>query len=175
MWFDFSKSSLLSKHLEEHQNEILVVKDATNEKDKIDKSDTDRYECKFCSKTLITYMGLKIHERRHTGNNLHTCGVCKKTFTKSNHLKRHMLTHGIKVEVKKAAVRADKDKKIMQCEFCDRKFKYKKSFSQHMQNEHGISDESDVPLSNLIEKNEIIADEKATTLQKENDANGINL
>lgn len=63
----------------------------------------------------------------------------------------------------------------MQCEFCDRKFKYKKSFSQHMQNEHGISDESDVPLSNLIEKNESIADEETTTHQKENDANGINL
>ncbi|KAK9743897.1 Zinc finger, C2H2 type [Popillia japonica] len=154
----FSKGSLLSKHLKEHQNEILVVKDATDEKDKIDistflkdsenqdKTDTDRYECKFCSKILITYMGLKIHERRHTGNNLHTCGVCKKTFTKSNHLKRHTLTHGIKVE---------------------------KSFSQHMQNEHGISDESDVPLSNLIEKNESIADEETTTHQKENDANEI--
>lgn len=72
-------------------------------------------------------------------------------------------------------MRVDKDKKIMQCEFCDRKFKYKKSFSQHMQNEHGISDESDVPLSNLIEKNESIADEETTTHQKENDANGINL
>lgn len=28
----------------------------------------------------------------------------------------------------------------MQCEYCDRKFKYRKSFVNHMQVEHGISD-----------------------------------
>lgn len=27
-----------------------------------------------------------------------------------------------------------------ECEFCDRKFKYKKSFVHHMQVEHGMSD-----------------------------------
>lgn len=28
----------------------------------------------------------------------------------------------------------------MECEYCDRKFKYRKSFVNHMQIEHGISD-----------------------------------
>lgn len=33
----------------------------------------------------------------------------------------------------------------MECEYCDRKFKYKKSFVNHMKVEHGISDaESDI-------------------------------
>lgn len=33
----------------------------------------------------------------------------------------------------------------MECEYCDRKFKYRKSFVNHMQVEHGISDaESEV-------------------------------
>lgn len=40
----------------------------------------------------------------------------------------------------------------MECEFCDRKFKYKKSFNHHMQTEHGMSDESDVPLSAYVSK-----------------------
>lgn len=32
----------------------------------------------------------------------------------------------------------------MECDFCDRKFKYRKSFVHHMQVEHGMSDtESD--------------------------------
>lgn len=39
-----------------------------------------------------------------------------------------------------------------ECEFCDRKFKYRKSFIHHMQTEHGMSDESDVPLSAYITK-----------------------
>lgn len=40
----------------------------------------------------------------------------------------------------------------MECEFCDRKFKYRKSFMHHMQTEHGMSDESDVPLSTYVTK-----------------------
>lgn len=44
----------------------------------------------------------------------------------------------------------------MECEYCDRKFKYRKSFVNHMQIEHGISDtDSDVEKVTLvIEKTE---------------------
>lgn len=52
----------------------------------------------------------------------------------------------------------------MECEFCDRKFKYKKSFNHHMQTEHGMSDESDVPLSAYVTKLNI---KKELTLTKE--------
>lgn len=51
-----------------------------------------------------------------------------------------MLTHGLEYNNEK-----DKDKKIekqvMECEFCDRKFKYKKSFLHHLVEEHGMFDE----------------------------------
>lgn len=84
-----------------------------------------------------------------------------------------MLTHGVKVEVKKLSERNDKDKKIMQCEFCDRQFKYKKSFSHHMHTEHGISEDSDVPLSSLIVmKNDDKEDEDESTTQNETDSRG---
>ena len=38
----------------------------------------------------------------------------------------------------------------MVCEFCDRKFKYRKSFQHHMESEHGVSDDDDIPLSALV-------------------------
>lgn len=39
----------------------------------------------------------------------------------------------------------------MECEFCDRKFVYRKSYTHHMHTEHGVSDDSDdVPLSTLV-------------------------
>lgn len=44
----------------------------------------------------------------------------------------------------------------MECEYCDRKFKYRKSFVNHMHIEHGISDaESDAEkVSSVTEKME---------------------
>ncbi|XP_076254107.1 uncharacterized protein LOC143192574 isoform X2 [Rhynchophorus ferrugineus] len=72
--------------------------------------------------------------------------LCDKSFTKQSHLNRHLKAHGIlsNKNVSKG------DKKIRECEFCDRKFKYKKSFLHHMQVEHGMSDiESELEKSEL--------------------------
>lgn len=50
----------------------------------------------------------------------------------------------------------EKERKVLECEFCDRKFVYKKSYTHHMHSEHGVSDDSDdVPLSTLISKSEV--------------------
>lgn len=64
-----------------------------------------------------------------------------------------MLTHGVTPQ-KGGAVGGVKDKsnepkekKYMACEFCDRKFVYRKSFLHHIQLEHQISEDSDTPLS----------------------------
>lgn len=124
------------------------------------------HPCKVCNKILTTAAGLQIHMRRHTGDNLSTCYVklrlilysnqvilsfqiCLKTFTKSSHLTRHMQTHGeaAKSEMMKEKSNEPKEKKYMACEFCDRKFVYKKSFLHHIQMEHQISEDSDTPLS----------------------------
>lgn len=75
------------------------VKSEDGQQDK----DKTLYECKECSKVMTTYLGLKIHMRKHTGADLSTCN-------------------------------------IMECDYCDRKFKYKKSFLHHMHQEHGMDD-----------------------------------
>lgn len=37
--------------------------------------DENKFPCKFCGKVLTTSIGLRIHMRRHTGNNLAECEV----------------------------------------------------------------------------------------------------
>lgn len=49
----------------------------------------------------------------------------------------------------------------MECEFCDRKFVYRKSYTHHMHTEHGVSDDSDdAPLSSLIDKSDKSKDDE---------------
>ncbi|KAJ8920878.1 hypothetical protein NQ315_015671 [Exocentrus adspersus] len=105
------------------------------------------YHCPECNKAMTTYLGLKIHMRRHTGADLSFCKLCNKSFTKLSHLNRHMRTHGIieKEKLKGFNLSTVKGKRVMECDFCDRKFRYRKSFVHHMQIEHGMSDtESDL-------------------------------
>lgn len=56
----------------------------------------------------------------------------------------------------------------MECDYCDRKFKYKKSFTHHKLEVHGMLDE-DVPLSMLIAD----MDEKSEEAGQDNLKSGI--
>uniref|UniRef100_A0A1Y1L696 Protein krueppel n=2 Tax=Photinus pyralis TaxID=7054 RepID=A0A1Y1L696_PHOPY len=176
----------------------------------------DLFTCSYCQKVLRTKKGLKIHQRRHTGEKMRSCHLCQAKFTRTNHLRRHLETHNksnkssshVCVECGAAfskAIQLSKhkkehqvnsndnekeecespnaddaedanwtgwqttednteterskhseklmEKKVMECEFCDRKFKYKKSFIHHLQMEHGMTDANDVSnsLSNATE------------------------
>jgi hypothetical protein len=44
-------------------------------KTKSSKKDKGTYECKYCFKIMTTFVGLKIHMRRHTGSDLAKCKV----------------------------------------------------------------------------------------------------
>lgn len=50
-------------------------------------------QCRYCDKILTTKEGLKLHERKHTGEKLKQCPICNATFAKTNHLVRHMSSH----------------------------------------------------------------------------------
>ncbi|CAH1984917.1 unnamed protein product [Acanthoscelides obtectus] len=118
-------------------------------KGKRKKSDDDKalFECKECNKFMTTYLGLRVHMRRHTGSDLSMCKLCNKTFIRRSHLIRHMKSHGIEeadIEKHIQAAFEGKEKRVMECDFCDRKFKYRKSFLHHMQAEHAMSDDSDI-------------------------------
>lgn len=53
----------------------------------------EAFTCVYCQKVLRTKKGLKIHQRRHTGEKLRSCHICQAKFTRTNHLVRHMKTH----------------------------------------------------------------------------------
>ncbi|CAG9865144.1 unnamed protein product [Phyllotreta striolata] len=122
-------------------------KRSSKRRERAEEKDKALYQCKECTKVMTTYIGLKIHMRKHTGADLSTCHLCNKSFTKNSHLVRHLKTHGIVDEEKMKALKKyseTKGKKVMECDYCDRKFKYRKSFIHHMHAEHGMSDfESD--------------------------------
>lgn len=168
----FCSEYLLGKHMREHDEKLAEeksenviensneVENGNQQLKEYYKNDNGLYECNICNKTLSTVLGLRIHMRRHTGNNLAHCQFCDKSFTKASHLKRHLHIHGIistneRSKTDSADKNVEKERKVMECEFCDRKFVYKKSYAHHMQIEHGMSDDSDdAPLSTLIEKSE---------------------
>ncbi|KAK4879195.1 hypothetical protein RN001_007341 [Aquatica leii] len=216
-------------------NNQLGDSDGSETQAKVKSIDSNVFTCTYCQKVLRTKKGLKIHERRHTGEKLRSCHLCQAKFTRTNHLRRHIETHNksnvtstnyICIECGATFTKAcylinhkkehnlgnvkkeldaefevshsneddyestskygddawiewkeefaetiikqknesdmlkqkendkpiDKDKKIMECEFCDRKFKYKKSFVHHLQTEHGMSDESDAIIASSISK-----------------------
>lgn len=62
-------------------------KEATKSKD------SGIFTCSYCKKILRTKKGLKIHQRRHTGEKLRSCHLCQAKFTRTNHLRRHLETH----------------------------------------------------------------------------------
>lgn len=51
------------------------------------------FTCRFCQKVLRTKKGLRIHQRRHTGEKLRSCELCNAKFTRTHHLIRHVKTH----------------------------------------------------------------------------------
>lgn len=62
-------------------------------------SESGPYPCEFCDRVLASKKGLKIHQRRHTGEKLRKCEVCQAQFTRTNHLRRHLQNcHIIKSE-----------------------------------------------------------------------------
>lgn len=57
------------------------------------KKKTNPFKCEYCHKHLQTLKGLRVHKRKHTGEKLSVCFICKSKFTRTNHLIRHLGTH----------------------------------------------------------------------------------
>ncbi|KAJ8970681.1 hypothetical protein NQ317_012363 [Molorchus minor] len=93
---DFPFSDEDDNHADSDDDFLLeVTKEKKIRKKRGVGKDETIYECKECSKTMTTYLGLKVHMRRHTGSDLSVCKLCNKSFTKQSHLTRHLRTHGV--------------------------------------------------------------------------------
>lgn len=67
--------------------------ETTSRKQTRSSKDSNMFTCTYCQKVLRTKKGLKIHQRRHTGEKLRSCHICQAKFTRTNHLRRHLETH----------------------------------------------------------------------------------
>lgn len=87
---DMYENDPFSESESQHSNYSTTVR--KKKKVKIS-SKVKHRQCRYCSKVLTTKEGLKLHERRHTGEKLKSCPICNASFAKSNHLVRHMALH----------------------------------------------------------------------------------
>ncbi|XP_026475707.1 zinc finger protein 710-like [Ctenocephalides felis] len=76
------------------------------------------HECDICKKKFTQSGSLKRHILIHSGVRPHECDICKKKFTQSGHLKRHMLIH--------SGVRPH------ECDICKKKFTLTGHLKRHM-------------------------------------------
>ena len=56
-------------------------------------SEGKKISCQLCNKLFSRYNHLKRHLLTHGGEKPYSCDVCGKSFTRSEHKNRHMKTH----------------------------------------------------------------------------------
>jgi uncharacterized Zn-finger protein len=78
----------LIAHKRTHEEEILLELE-----EQIRIRDKKRpYSCMFCSSVFTTTRNRSRHEKAHV-NKIHVCVVCKRTFARSDVLRKHQSTH----------------------------------------------------------------------------------
>lgn len=86
-------------------------------KDEVRKKSDQMSECSVCKKSIASKRGLKIHMRRHSGEQPFQCGVCGRRFAFSSSRSRHMRVHT--------------GDKPHHCDECDRAFAASSNLSRH--------------------------------------------
>lgn len=74
-------------------------------------------QCTICYQVLPRPGVLKLHMRRHTGENRFQCNQCEKSYHVKNLLESHMVTHS--------------NERPFKCDVCDKRFKILQTLQKH--------------------------------------------
>ncbi|XP_063388013.1 gastrula zinc finger protein XlCGF49.1-like [Cydia fagiglandana] len=77
----------------------------------------ERYPCKICNKSLLTYSDLKRHQLIHIGEKPYTCEECNLKFSQKGNLDRHRRIHT--------------GERPFVCDECDKQFASKSNLDRH--------------------------------------------
>ena len=80
-------------------------------------------ECNICKKTFTKSTTLKKHMLTHTTGKQHACDVCKETFTQAENLCVHMLIHTVQ--------------KPFECKVCQKTFSHAQNLKTHVRTHTG--------------------------------------
>ncbi|XP_045493169.1 zinc finger protein 626-like isoform X2 [Colias croceus] len=119
---------------------------------KIHFSDPDvEYKCDHCTAVFAQQTALISHMTSHAANRPHVCDICQRDFKRLSALNRHKLIHTIpmcKCEVcgwgcrTKSALRHHErvhtGERPFNCKICSQPYSYKRDFTRHCLNKHGI-------------------------------------
>lgn len=115
-----------------------------------------RYRCDQCRMRFASTDDLKGHiETQHKPRKTHphNCSICAKTFTTKTLVGTHMKKHSehtlLKLKGRKSKRNAlqgrkDTDAKILECQYCEKKYASRRGLQKHFQNHHkekGTKDE----------------------------------
>ena len=113
---DFCKKSFKRKgHLSRHMERAHI------------KKNSHEHKCSICDKIFSSYFHVKQHVMVHTEqmktNELkHKCNICDEIFPSPSQLKRHEIVHS--------------DEGSFKCDFCEKIYRHKSSWSSHMEKAH---------------------------------------
>ncbi|XP_028133387.1 zinc finger protein 226-like [Diabrotica virgifera virgifera] len=147
----FAKKHNLNQHLKAHSK--LTVYDckiclkrfqrisSLRRHDKIVHKGIKPFKCEICNKEFATPLRKQEHLRIHTGERPYVCNICGFTFKKYSTYYAHDIRHKIKRgEIpkstkipKKYPTKPPKNKKDLECEFCQKSFSSKQAVSVHKQ------------------------------------------